>query len=245
MRFEDVPALVTHVQPYRETSALVRFFTRDYGRMGTVMRGVRGKSKKAPANVQTFAHGHLSVVGRSDLSTVTRFDQRPALLLSGDALASGFYVLELVNRSLAEQQAEPAVYNLTLATLSALSEHAQSRPALGTVLRRYERGLLEALGFGVDFTHDAHNQCQVSEGRYYEYVAQQGIRPCQADAPAAIAGTTLLALGRHEYGTKATRVAAKTILREALIPLIGHQPLVSRDLLQPANFASMTESDAG
>ncbi len=229
MRVEGTPAIVIHVQPYRETSALVRFLTRDMGRLSTVMRGAR-KNKTGMA-VQTFAHGLLSAVGRGDLLTVTRFEVQAPFMLSGDGLNAGFYVLELVTRSLTDHQAEPEVFEATTNVLTLLAS-AQDRGDIARALRRYEHALLAALGFGVDYGWDAEKQAPVIPGGTYEYVPEFGFRACTQDQSGALEGRHLIALASGIYaGPDALRVS-RTVMRQALIPLIGHKPLASRQLFR-------------
>ena len=47
-------ALVLHVRPYRESSAIVQFMTKEQGRIAGVVRGFRGNSKRGNA-VQPLA----------------------------------------------------------------------------------------------------------------------------------------------------------------------------------------------
>ena len=43
-------ALVLHVRPYRESSAIVQFMTKEQGRIAGVVRGFRGTSKRGNAD---------------------------------------------------------------------------------------------------------------------------------------------------------------------------------------------------
>lgn len=132
MRYHDLQALVVHLRPYRETSALVQFFTREQGRLFGVMKGLhRGRRQK---NVQPFQLGNLSCSGKSGLFTVTGFETTRRFDLSGNALSAGFYVLELINRSLAEHQAEAGVFDATVSVLELLA----AGEALAPCLRQFE-----------------------------------------------------------------------------------------------------------
>ena len=50
------PALILHVRPYRETSAIVQMFTQGQGRIAGVLRGHRGK-KQGQSSIQPFNSG--------------------------------------------------------------------------------------------------------------------------------------------------------------------------------------------
>ena len=116
------PALVLHVRPYQESSAIVQMMTRDQGRLAGVLRGYRRKNRGQVA-VQPFSVGTVSWVGRSDFVTIQKFESHHFIALHGEALYAGFYVLELLTRLLRERQEEPRIFAAALRVLEAL-EHA-------------------------------------------------------------------------------------------------------------------------
>ena len=79
-------AYVLHSRPYKESSALVDFFT-PQGRLRAVLRAARGK---AGSIARPFAPLELELRGRGELKTVGRLESAGIpLLLSGEALFSG------------------------------------------------------------------------------------------------------------------------------------------------------------
>lgn len=229
MRPQSSEALVLHVRPYRESSALVQFFSREFGRVVAVMHGVRGERRRH--NVQPFSAGQLLLVGRGNLQTVRSFDVSRRFGLRGDALSSGFYVLELATRVLDERQAEPRLYRLLLDVLTDLQALEISR-ALGARLRVFERQLLQLLGFGIDFEHDVLGQ-SITGHEHYRFDPQVGFQRCEMPdaAHTAIAGQLLLAIAQSDYAQPGASAAARKIFAAALQPLIGSKPLLSRTLL--------------
>ena len=115
------PALILHVRPYRETSAIVQLFTQGQGRLAGVLRGYRSK-KQGQLNVQPFSVGTVSWVGRSELVTIQKFESHHFIALQGEALYAGFYVLELLTRVLRERQQEPQLFQAAMQVLEALEE---------------------------------------------------------------------------------------------------------------------------
>jgi DNA repair protein RecO (recombination protein O) len=218
-----MPALVVHVRPYRESSAMVQFFTRSEGRFVGVMRGVQ--RRRNPVSVQPFCYGSLSCYGRGNLMTVTQFEQTGRYTLQGDALSAGFYVLELITRCLGERQSEPTVFDATLTVLSQL----EAEQALAPVLRLFELQLLNALGYGVDFRHAATTGSAILEDKCYSYVPELGFVETQ-EQESSYPGHVLLAIAAHQLNGAAVLRAAKAINQSALAPLIGSAPLVSRSL---------------
>ncbi|MEM9624543.1 MAG: DNA repair protein RecO [Pseudomonadota bacterium] len=236
MRYDDLHSLVLHVRPYRETSAIIQFFTREQGLLRAVMRGVRGGRKSSP--VQAFACGSLSCYGRGDLLTVTRFEARNAIILHGNLLSAGFYVLEITSRLLQTQQAEPEIFDITMDVLFALQRNGEVVAAL----RPYETRLLELLGYGVDYLHDARSGDAVQPEHTYRFEAETGFILCDpantadsrqsaaSSGSACFSGAVLRAIQAGDLSTPKVRQAAGLINRQCLAPLLGSKPLVSRQL---------------
>jgi|GEM_PF-433367 len=117
---QGLTALVLHVRAYRESSAIVTFFTKEAGRVAGVVHGVRGS--KRGARIEPFCTGEISCSGRGSLLSVSHHELRDSFALQGDCLSGGFYVLEVLNRVLGERQPEPQIFHLTLSTLNNLSK---------------------------------------------------------------------------------------------------------------------------
>jgi DNA repair protein RecO (recombination protein O) len=234
-RIVNAEALVLHVKAFRESSALVHFFTADFGRVTGVMRGYRA-SKKHPAT-QPFNVGVVSLSGRGSLLTVGKFDLKSQYLLHADALNAGFYVLELLTRSLAEKQVEQRVFQTTRATLLALSQlpaTGAERLAIARILREFEAILLDELGYGIDCFADGRTGQAISEQAHYAFVPEVGFCGVDSARDNAIPGALVLALGRRDWSQGAVLRASRTVFAQALIPLIGYAPIVSRSLLTPS-----------
>ena len=107
---------------------------------------------------------------------------------------------------------------------------------LQTGLRCFELDLLEQLGYEVVFDREAEAGMAINPDHYYRYKAQFGFARV-ADAaviesdPALIQGRWLHCIQRRDFSHAQVRRAAKYIAREALQPLLGDKPLVSRKML--------------
>lgn len=221
MRYTDLTALVMHVRDYRESSAIVQFFTQEQGRLAGVMKGMR--RGRNPVQVQPFSLARISCVGRSNLTTVTQFEVTGRFDLHGDALSAGFYVLELLSRALAERQTEAGVFRATLEVLARLAEGE----ALSPCLRSFEARLLNELGFGLDYLHDAASGAAIDPQAWYDWVPEQGFCPA-ATAPGQVQGWMLQAMSNMDFSDPQVARAARKLNQRALQPLVGSAPLVSR-----------------
>lgn len=226
-RVTDEAALVLHARPYRETSAIVNLLTAAHGRVGVVARGVRGGRR---GNVlQPFNRVRVSWSGRSSLHTLTGCELTRHGWLTGNALASGFYVVELLTRLIPEHESVPGVFIAACWVL----ERLESGDAPEVVLRVFEKRLLEELGYGLDFFADAESGEALTEERHYEFHPERGFVAVAAEGR-GYPGSVLADIGAARFETRAARIAAKKIFRQALRPLLGPRPLSSRRLLTRA-----------
>ena len=228
---QQQPALVLHVRPYRESSAIVQFMTKDQGRIVGVARGVRGTQRRVNS-IQPFNVGTLSYFGRNNLVNVAKFDAAHGFNLRGDVLFGGFYVLELLSRLIAERQKEPEIFAGAVSALTAM----QAGHELQAVLRCFELDLLGQLGYEVVFDQDAEEGRAIAPDVYYRYQAQVGFtkvlqgREIESD-PTVVQGRWLQCIWRRDFDQPEARRAAKYITRQALQGLLGDKPLISRKML--------------
>jgi DNA repair protein RecO (recombination protein O) len=224
-RVTGEPALVLHVRPYRETSAIVSLLTLHHGRVSVVARGTRGKRGNP---LQPFNRIRASWQGRGNLGTLVGAEADTHVWLAGDALVAGFYVLELISRLLGERESAPRIYAGACWALEALRDGI---PQPEVVLRQFEYLLLAELGYGIDFAHEAGTREPIDPDGYYWFEPQSGFQRAPAAAASTYAGRTLREIAEADFSDRAARVTAKRVSRRALAVLLGPKPLASRKLL--------------
>ncbi len=223
-------AIVLHVRPYRETSAIVQFFTENHGRLAGVARGVRGTSQRnrLRTQLQPFREGRLNFSGRGSLVNITGFDATTYPTLTGNRLATAFYVIELLSRLTGERESDAQLYRALSVTMTAMT---YPELELAPVLRRFEKQLLQELGYGFDFGTDARSGMPLNTQASYQLVAQVGFVECSATAENAIPGSVLRAIDLDQYTQTQVERTARRIFRSALAALLGPKPLISRQMV--------------
>lgn len=231
-------AFVLHSRPYRETSALVTFFTMDYGKVNGVVRGVRGgrkTSSQKAALVQPFQQVTLQwrekPLNRSDLLSIQQIETSPLRFpLQGEANICGLYINELLYRLLFPQVATETLYQSYQQALYELLA-AENRQQQAWALRQFEYQLLSELGQGFVCDEDIHQQPinAVADYQYYpehgavlatEDMAQQGI---------LIKGDCLLAITEKRYCGDCLG-QLKRLFRAVLSQYLGDKPIMTREL---------------
>lgn len=215
MRIEQQPAYVLHARPYRETSLLLECLTRDHGRLGVVARGVRGeRARLRRAQLEPFQSLTMDLLLRGEMATLTAVESvGTPTRLHGDAGLAGLYLNELLVRLTGRQDPSPAVFDAYGLTLKRLAADG----SLAWTLRRFERDLLEAIGYGLQLQHDSDSGEPLDAQASYRYEVEQGARRCAAGSALAIRGSDLLALEADRMpdalGLKSLRDLVRRVIR--------------------------------
>jgi DNA repair protein RecO (recombination protein O) len=228
-----------HSRPWRESSLLLDLWLRDSGRCRALARGARRRGRGAAPGCRLFQPLEIALRGRGELKTAIALESGGAAHeLRGRALYGGLYANELLVRTLPEGADSPELFAAYQALLDGL---AAPEVELEGELRRFEMTLLQVLGYGLDFTHDARSGEPIREGASYELVPQCGFVEVAAAAGAVVdrlPGAALLRLGAGDLADGEQRRVAKWVMRRALGELIGDRPLHSRRLFLAAGHRS-------
>lgn len=220
-RVNDEACIILHTRAYRETSLIVSGFCLNHGRVSLMARGARNNRKGRvlqPLNCLRIGFG-----GRSALMNLNAYDVEFQPMLSGDALASGLYIAELTTRLVSDHESHPQLFAGMYWALENLPVDVE-----GT-LRRFEKLLLDELGYGLDFTTDAGSRLPIDPDRRYRFDPAVGF--VASDSDRGYPGDSLLSIGSGELRSQQDRRLAKRIFRQALAEHLGPRPLMSRRLL--------------
>lgn len=229
LRVELEPGFVLHQRPFRDTSLLLEVLSRDHGRVGLVARGARGPRSRMKGVLQPFRPLLLSWQLRGELGTLTAAENdtaAPAAFPGGETLLGLYYLNELLLRLTARLDPHPGLYPGYARAVAALAARAPLAPEL----RRFEKRLLDVLGYGPELRFDAAGQ-PIDPDRAYSYLPESGLAPCREDATGALRGASLLALAADEFPDGRALADARRLLRAALDVHLEGRPLKTRELL--------------
>ena len=227
LRSELQPAFVLHHRPYSESSLLLELFTRDHGRVGAIAKGARRKGGQR-AILQPFHSLLVSLQGRGELATLTAVETvEEGPLCSPRHYPVGFYLNELVLRLTHRHDPHPQLFQSLANTYKEITSSVE--PAL----RRFERDLLEAVGYGLTLDHCVDSGLAIEADGDYRYQLRHG--PVVA-APGVdgipVRGASLLALaGAGEFDPQSLR-ELKRLMRGLLACHLGDRPLRARELFR-------------
>jgi DNA repair protein RecO (recombination protein O) len=214
MRLEQQPAYVLHARAYRETSLLLECLTREHGRLGVVARGVRGeRSRLRRAQLEPFQPLGLGLLLRGEMATLTAIETVGApQRLTGDVALSGLYLNELVVRLTGRQDPLPPLFDAYAVTLARLA----AGESLAWTLRRFERDLLEIIGYGLQLLHEADTGQAIESEAWYRYHVEQGAVHSTASDQHALRGSDLLALAQDRMPDPRGLKALRDLMREVI-----------------------------
>jgi len=219
MRVEQQPAFVLHARPYRETSMLVECLSRDHGRIGVVARGVRNeRARMQRAQLEPFQRLELHLLLKGELATLRSAEPvGTPLRLTGDAGLAGLYLNELVVRLTGRQDPNPELFDHYERTLQRM---AAGEP-LGWTLRRFERDMLDALGYALQLEVGALDGEPLDPGGTYAYDPESGVMPGRPGDPRALRGADLLALAADTSPDQAGLSALRRMMRQVITFYLG------------------------
>lgn len=228
MRVLLQPAFILHRRPYLNTSLLLEAFGREHGRLALVARGAAGVRSRLKGLLQPFAPLLLSWAGGGDLATLTAAEEagRPAALPANRVL-SGLYVNELLVRLLPRHDAQPGLFDAYERLLAELATASGEEPAL----RRFEKTLLDDLGYGLTLDREAGGGATIIAEERYRYQLDRG--PVVADRARTgvpISGRSLLALRNGDLRDPGVLMEVKRLTRAALAEQLRGQVLKTRAL---------------
>ena len=231
---DNQPAFVLHSYAYRETSLIVEVLTQHAGRVALLAKGARRPRSLVRGVLMAFQPLTLSWFGKRELRTLKNAEwmggQRP---LAGSALMCGFYLNELLLKLLPRDDPHPQLFLYYQQTLKRLAEGESQVVAL----RRFEKQLMQELGYALMLQQEAGNTRAVVAELTYVYDLERGPVRAGSARPALqngvqLRGKTLLDLAQDDYSDPVTLAQAKQLMRALISHQLGSENLQTRQLLK-------------
>ena len=231
MRIESEPGYVLHTAPYRETSLLVDLFTQHHGRIKCVAKGFRKPSRKGVSKVLfPYTEHHFQWQGRGDLKTLIKADAIQApVFLHQESLFIGLYLNEVLYRLLHQYDPHQSLYQHYSQLMARLSTQGLKQD----LLRRFEIGLLEELGYGLVLNLEADSGNPISPEGFYHYIPEHGFRESKqpsSNGNIGFKGADIIAIAADNFEQQSTLKAAKQLTRQVIDFYLDGRQLNSREL---------------
>ena len=245
MSTEKTEALVIRMADWSESSRVVTFFTRDFGRISTVAKGAKRLKGPFEIALDLLTASQIVFIRKSsqglDILTecqlVSRFKPHERDL---DSLYAGYYVAELLSDLTEPYDPHPILYEEALSTLNHLAEGSFPR----LTLLRFELTVLREIGQLPAFDHCvACSQPVAPESSYALWLSQGGIvcRNCQhedSQQNRIPAGTVAVLRKLSQPDTDLSRLSVsevqqkqmRQVVNSAVTHILGRRPKMIRYL---------------
>lgn len=211
-------AYVVHQRHFSDSRYWVDLITQYAGRVTLIWR----KNKKMPPLIP-FTPYSVSWDKRGEFRVLSGCEAESApITLQGKALFCGFYINELCQRLLPQEEDSSIPFNAYEKVIHGLFQGDQ----LEQPLREFEWQLICHLGFEFSFTHLGFNNEPICSHKRYQFNPQAGFEPAQDSA--GYLGGDLISLSRGAWNDELSRIA-KVIFRRAIQSRLGAKPLRSRE----------------
>lgn len=150
-------AIVLKAMKYRETSKIVTFYTREFGKVKAIAKGARQAKSKFGAALEPMSHVALVLYkkDRRDLQLVSHCDTLTLFRYLYDDVAKmavGLSMIELVDKVSHDEESRGSLFHHLLEALTVLNAATKN---YRNVLYRFEIDLSTVLGFRPSFQHCA------------------------------------------------------------------------------------------
>jgi DNA repair protein RecO (recombination protein O) len=226
MRITQQPAYVLHARAWRETSLLVDVFSRDFGRVGLVARGVRGARARLPRSLlEPRQSVRMDWTGRGELQTLVAVEPAAAPhVLRGDELLSAMYVNELLVRLVARNDPHPVLFDRYRELLDELPRSA----SVAWSLRCFERDLLGVIGYALQLDAAADTGEPLDPAVAYDYLPEFGAVAAGGHSGGTrVHGSALRALAMGVCPDAQDMAALKRLMRNLIGQQVGPRGLQS------------------
>ena len=232
-KIDAQPAYVLHTYPFRETSLIVEAFTRDYGRIALLARGARRPRSVMRGLLMGFQPLEIGWAGKGEVLTLMKIDwQGGQALLVGHALFCGYYLNELLLHLLPREDAHQQLFECYAEMLQRLAGCSDGRVEEAD-LRRFEKALLQELGYGLTLDVDQAGRAVEAEAQYTYEIEHGPRRVEQATQDAQVySGRSLLDLAAENFSMARSRTESKLLMRTLMAHYLGGVELETRKIFR-------------
>ncbi len=192
-RISDEPAYVLHRYDWSESSLILEVFTRHYGRIALVAKGVKRPTSSFRPILLPLQPLHLAFGGDAEIRTLKAAEWMGGHVMpTGDALMSGIYLNELLLTLLARDDPHPGLFDVYGNVVQVIaSEHGE---ALEPALRAFELLLLREIGLLPMLDAQTLTLLDLHPDDRYTLVPEGGLRLTNAADRTSLRGAQWVAL---------------------------------------------------
>jgi DNA repair protein RecO (recombination protein O) len=217
------PAYVLHQYPFSESSLILELFTRHYGRVALVAKGVKRPSSQFRPVLLPLQKLSVAYSGDAEVRTLKGAEWAGGHTMpSGDALLSGYYINELMMKLLARDDPHDRLFDAYAQMVVWLRDAS----GLDASLRSFELVLLRDVGLLPALDVASLAQGALQDDVRYSLVPELGLRAASSDEAPSLSAAEWLAV--QQQLERPDAASAMQSLRQLMVAL----PAASRNALK-------------
>ena len=169
--FSDHAIILKRID-FDEAKRIITLLTCNHGKLCAVAPGVRKVTSRKGSHLELFNHAQVFFAKGKNLDIITEaatIDSFENIRGNLEKIGQAYYIVELVDALLPEEQKNYPVFNLLLNALSQLNK--KTNP----LLRNFEIDLLKTLGFWSDEVHGRNYPSEPKAQAHFNQVLIQEI----------------------------------------------------------------------
>jgi DNA repair protein RecO (recombination protein O) len=187
-RLYRAEGVVLSRRDFGEADRLLTIFTREYGKVDQIAKGVRRPSSRKAGHLELFTRLQMLAARGREMDVITQveaIETYPHLCEDLQLVGQASYILELVKLFTVQGDENPQLYRLLVETLERLNA---GDPA-SKITRHFELRLLDLAGYSPELFRCGRCQLEIKpEEQYFSYIdggvlcpncgrEQRGVRP--------------------------------------------------------------------
>ena len=217
----ETEAIMLHSRKYRETSLICELFTKKIGRVSVIAKGARSKKNKFQNITSPNVLANINFSGRSELRTLTAWEELSYFQILGKNLRVLLYLNELIYKLLERENKQEKIFNGVINLYKTLA--ASDAKNIELSLREFEYFLICELGYGFDIFYDDKGSKLEKEKTYYFHPAL-GFTLNSSNNFLKASGIDIINFSKGKIVTNSARSIIKKIMQLA-ISNIAERPM--------------------
>lgn len=217
----ETEAIMLHSRKYRETSLICELFTKKIGRVSVIAKGARSKKNKFQNITSPNVLANINFSGRSELRTLTAWEELSYFQILGKNLRVLLYLNELIYKLLERENKQEKIFNGVINLYKTLA--ASDAKNIELSLREFEYFLICELGYGFDIFYDDKGSKLEKDKTYYFHPAL-GFTLNSSNNFLKASGIDIINFSKGKIVTNSARSIIKKIMQLA-ISNIAERPM--------------------
>ncbi|MBW0454492.1 MAG: DNA repair protein RecO [Candidatus Kinetoplastibacterium crithidii] len=174
LRIKEDIGYILHSISWKETSLIVKVFSREYGCINMVAKGAKRPYSQLRPVLSKFTPLLLRWTGKSEVKTLVKAELNGIISLPGKFLIFAWYLNELILSFLPKEDSHPILFDAYHnALLKFCDHHEKNSKNISSILRRFEWTLLKEIGYGFD--QEEPDFCNLLESSFINQIMSDRI----------------------------------------------------------------------